>query len=84
MGDQMHGRDRVLHRRADHPGQVVLADQRAASTVTRRVEVQDRPPAIELGEDRFVVRFHQGPPQDSGVHGHPHHVQLVQSPPHLR
>jgi hypothetical protein len=80
VGDQVHDRDGVLHRRADHPGQVVLADEGGAGTVSRRVQVQHRRPLFQVGEDRFD----QGSAQDRGGHGHAHHVQVVQGSPGLR
>jgi hypothetical protein len=55
VGDQVHDRDRVLDRRAGHPGQLVIADQRRAGAVAGRVQVQHRAPAVQLGEDRLEV-----------------------------
>jgi hypothetical protein len=81
--DQVHDRDRVLDWRADHPGQVVVADQRRAGAVARWVQVQHRAPAVQLGEDRLVLGLDQRAPQDGGVHRHPGHAQLVKSPAHF-
>jgi hypothetical protein len=78
--DQLHDRDRVLDWRADHPGEVVVGDQRRAGAVASRVQVQHRVPAVELGEDRVVIGIDQRAPEHGGVHGNPGHAQLAQSP----
>jgi hypothetical protein len=46
--DQLLDRDRFLDWRADHPGQVVVADQGRAGAVAGWVQVQHRAPAIRL------------------------------------
>jgi hypothetical protein len=70
-------------RRADHPGQAEILDQRRAGRVSRRMQVQHGPAPVEFGEDRLEPGIGQGLVQDGRVHDHSSHAQLVQRPSHL-
>jgi hypothetical protein len=58
---------------ANHPGQVVVADQEGAGVIADRVQIQHCAPAVQLGEDRLVIGLDQRAPQEwpgGRVRGH--------------
>jgi hypothetical protein len=81
--DQVHGADRVLDGRADHPAHAVVRDQRGSGVMARGVQGQDGTAPVQLLEQRGEGGVAQAAAEHVRGDGGARHAEVVQGPREL-